>query len=46
MGNNTKNACLEKYYWMVYIKGFYRGFHYALMRAIPFMTMEMCKKYC
>ena len=32
-------------------KGFYRGFHYALMRAIPlhataFMTMEMCKKYC
>ena len=31
-------------------KGFYRGFHYALMRAIPlhataFMTMEMCKKY-
>jgi hypothetical protein len=32
-------------------KEFYRGFHYALMRAIPlhataFMTMEMCKKYC
>ena len=32
-------------------KGFYRGFHYALMRAIPlhataFMTMEICKKYC
>jgi len=32
-------------------RGFYRGFHYALMRAIPlhataFMTMEMCKKYC
>jgi hypothetical protein len=31
-------------------KGFYRGFHYALMRAIPlhataFMTMEICKKY-
>ena len=32
-------------------KGFYRGFHFALMRAIPlhataFITMEMCKKYC
>ena len=32
-------------------KGFYRGFHYALMRAVPlhataFMTMEICKKYC
>ena len=31
-------------------KGFYRGFHFALMRAIPlhataFMTMELCKKY-
>jgi solute carrier family 25 carnitine/acylcarnitine transporter 20/29 len=31
-------------------KGLYRGFHYALMRAIPlhataFMTMEICKKY-
>jgi len=31
-------------------KGLYRGFHYALMRAIPlhataFMTMEFCKKY-
>lgn len=30
-------------------KGFYRGFHYALMRAIPlhataFMTIEICKK--
>ena len=30
-------------------KGFYRGFHYALMRAIPlhataFMTVEICKK--
>lgn len=31
-------------------RGFYRGFHYALMRAIPlhataFMTFELCKKY-
>ena len=31
-------------------KGFYRGFHFALMRAIPlhataFMTYELCKKY-
>jgi len=31
-------------------RGLYRGFHYALMRAIPlhattFMTMELCKKY-
>ena len=31
-------------------RGFYRGFHYALMRAIPlhataFMTFEFCKKY-
>lgn len=31
-------------------KGLYRGFHYALMRAIPlhataFATMEFCKKY-
>jgi len=31
-------------------KGLYKGFHYALMRAIPlhataFMTMELCKKY-
>ena len=31
-------------------RGFYRGFHYALMRAIPlhataFTTMEICKKY-
>lgn len=32
------------------IKGLYRGFHFALMRAVPlhagtFMTMEMLKKY-
>lgn len=31
-------------------RGLYRGFHYALMRAIPlhataFMTFELCKKY-
>ena len=31
-------------------RGLYKGFHYALMRAIPlhataFMTMELCKKY-
>jgi hypothetical protein len=31
-------------------RGFYRGFHFALMRAIPlhataFMTYELCKKY-
>lgn len=31
-------------------RGLYRGFHFALMRAIPlhataFMTMELCKKY-
>jgi hypothetical protein len=31
-------------------KGFYRGFHFALMRAIPlhataFMSYELCKKY-
>lgn len=31
-------------------KGFYKGFSYALMRAVPlhataFMTMELCKKY-
>jgi len=31
-------------------RGLYRGFHFALMRAIPlhataFMTMEFCKKY-
>ena len=31
-------------------RGLYRGFHFALMRAVPlhataFMTMELCKKY-
>jgi hypothetical protein len=31
-------------------RGLYRGFHYALMRAVPlhataFMTFELCKKY-
>lgn len=50
MNNNTFLKILTKIYREEGILSFYKGFHYALMRAIPlhagtFMTMEIIKKY-